>query len=170
MINHEKLLAAINALNSPPVPFTLENVALLPPLPYEGSNSWNTKITVMAKAGQAYSSQIDFYYRRIDLKEMGALTISSDQFFSTSSILTMLNNLNTAPDRQKPVLAEADLVSFSLPPFSLNGDAHVVSLLADDGSLGWIGQTEMLLAYNLPDVSALYQFMTETMPTPGYLP
>lgn len=170
MINQEKLLAAINALNSPPEPFTLENVALLPPTPHAGSNSWNTKITVAAKPGQGYSNQIEFYYRRIDLKELGTLEIASDQLFTNAGILAMLNSLNTAPERQKAILAENDLIAFSVPPFALNGDAHVVNLLADDTSLGWIGETTMLLAYNLPDVTSLYQHLTETLPTPGYLP
>lgn len=170
MINHDKLLAAINALNTPPVPFTLDNVALLPPTPHEGSSSWNTKIVVAAKPGQGYSSQIDFYYRRIDLKEMGPLALSSDKFFTVAGILSTLSNLNTAPDRQKAVLTESDLVDFSLPPFALNGDAVTVKLKAESSSLGWIGETTLTLAYNLPDVSALYRFFTETAPTPGYLP
>jgi hypothetical protein len=170
MLNHEKLLAAMNALNSPPEPFTLDNVKLSLPQPHAGDNAWNTKITVTAKPGRGYSSSIDFYYHRIDLAEYGLLEIESPQSFTMDGILVVLNNINERPENEKANIAELDLVPVTLPAFAPNGDAHSIILTADRNSLGWTGTAPILLAYNLPDVTDLFQYMTETLPEPGYLP
>ena len=101
---------------------------------------------------------------------MGELVIASEQEFTRESVLTVLNNLNVLPETQKALLTENDLVPFTMPQFYEHGDAHVLRLDAEKDSLGWIGSNAVILAFNLPDVSALSRFFNETMPKPGYLP
>lgn len=165
MLNPEKLLAALNALNSPPVPFTLENVVLSTPQPYVGNAPWNTKITATAMPGEGYSSSMDFYYHRIDLSEMGVVEIASRQPFTVDNILVVLNNLNTAAIDTRADLTLADLEEVTLPTFSPNGDAQTITLDAHDTSIGWIGVNKVLLAYNLPDVGTLINFYNTEMAT-----
>lgn len=165
MLNPDKLLAALNALNSPPEPFTMANIVLSAPAPYSGPNPWNTKITVTAVPGQGYSSSLDFYYHRIDLTELGALAIASAQSFTMDGILVVLNGMNTAPDAENAELDVTDLQPVTLPNFSPNGDAQTITLQAVDSSIGWVGQTNVLLAYNLPDVQPLIDFYNGEMLT-----
>jgi len=164
MLNQEKLLVALNALNSPPEPLTLDSVTFMPPVPYIGADPCNTKISVVAKPAKGYSSTLDFYYHRISLTEMGKLEFSSMQPYTVDNLLLILNNMNAAPLDKTAELALTDLEAIKLPQFAAIGDAQTLAIKAHSDSIGWVGETEMLLAFNLPDVSRLEILYNEILP------
>jgi len=168
MINQEKLLAALTALNTPPVPFTLENVVLSPPTSFPGPNPWNTRVTISAVPAKGYSSGLDFYYHRIDLAELGDLAVVSAVPVTVAGILLVLNNANAALDQDRAELDVSDLEEITLPRMYEHGDATFINLTARANSYGWCGENNLLVAYNLPDVSELETFLYQT--APGYFP
>lgn len=169
MLNAQKILAAINALNSPPIPLTLDNVVVSDPQPsnvqpYPGAIGWNTKITASAKPDLGYANSVEVYYHRIGLEELGTIELLSNYEFTPENVVNLLNNIKGTE------LALEDLEQFVIPEMAEVGDVANIAIAAKERSIGWINTNTVLLGYNIPDnLNKVFETMNVTLPNRGYL-
>jgi hypothetical protein len=162
VLNHQNLLDSINRLNDSPIDLTLSDVSFSDPQVNVGNASFNTKILLSA-AKSPYINSVEFRYHRISLSELSDIELSSNDGFTSQSVIDSINtDFNVSLD-------PADLFDIAIPPFSQDGDVANVVVAALPNSVGWIDNTNVLLAYNLPNVDALYMFFNDALTSPEYL-
>jgi hypothetical protein len=162
MSNADKLLALINADNPYPRPLTFDTVSFSAPLAVAG-DGYNTKVTVSSVPGKMFIGNVDVFYHRIELTELGYTGLLSEAQFTPESILASLN-AQCGTD-----LTLADVEGFTVPTLEV-GEPQTVVLTSKSDSFAWAGEKEVELLFGLPmEVNELHQLVTFTMPSDGYL-
>lgn len=166
MTNPAKILALIDA-NNPPnrLPVSVDTVTLSAPVADYGAG-WNTKLKVSSISGHGFYGDVDVFYHRVTLPELGTIRLLSETQFTSETIVSMIN-AKKGTDLSASDL-HLDLVT--VPTLNLGGMETVV-LAAQESSLGWTGETEVSLLFGLPgNVDLLHQIVTELFPGDGYFP
>ena len=162
MLNHEKLLDSINRLNNLPIDLTAADIVFSAPEVNVGNPILNTKIFLSA-AKLPFINGAQFRYHRIDLQELEDIEISSNEVFTPQNVLAAIN------DTFQIELDPSDLFDIVVPVMDVNGDAANIPIAVMPDSVGWVGTSTALLAFNLPDASGLYSFFTNTLTDPEYV-
>ena len=161
MINQDTIIALINADNPIDIPHTSESITLSLPVVDIGE-SWNTKLTVSSVDGYGYFGDVDVFYHRIELAELGPINLLSETPFTRETIVALLNS------RKGTELDVSDVVDLFVPDMAL-GETGTVVLAAQADSLGWTAEAEIALLFGLPEnVDLLHQLVTVTFPASGY--
>lgn len=168
--NRIKILQALTSENSPPVPFSDDNVVVSDPINVIGTDEdggvqWNTKVVVTAKPTSVYSGSIDIYYRRIDLQVFaGTTSLIQECQFTPQSIINALNHCHRT-DLDLEDIADIDLSQ--LPCQS--GVIRCLDLVATQHSLGWYGSVRVPVVIGIPyEAVRLHNLIHHTMPISNY--
>lgn len=133
-----RLLALINGSNFPLHHLDDTNVQLLAPQPAAGGARYNTNVQVRAVTGQGYTGEREFFYRRIDLQDVGLVVLDTNGLATAQELLDQLNS------QYATFLDLADLEEFVLP--ELTDEAGELTLQARADSLGWTGSLVVQLS------------------------
>lgn len=158
----DKLLDLINAKNPHKHPLTSDQVTFAAPVPNSDA-TWNTKVTVSSVPGKGYRGNVDVFYHRIELTELGtSIGFISEEPFTPETIVSMLN------EKLGITLTLTELDAVTVPAMTV-GDIETVVLAAKSDSFGWVGEIGIDLLFGLPDNDELHQLVTNTLPSSGYL-
>lgn len=161
---YDKLISLINEANINEHTLTKNEIALSNPIP-DSSTTANTKINVLSIPGSGYIGDVDVFYNRIDLAELGTnLSLLSEIQFSLDNIVSELS-LSRVAD-----LDLSDIENITIPSMIV-GDINNVTLTAKQNSLGWIGENNVSLLYGLSynSVNPLHHLMNVVLPGANYL-
>lgn len=161
---YDQLLSLINAINPHSVPFSLGNISFSDPIP-DATTVKNTKITVGSVNGGGYSGNITLFYDRLNFQLLDTTVwLFSDIQFTNDNVISLLNT-----DRNCIFLSSADIVTLNIPNM-VTGDIAIMSLVAQQNSVNWVGNTNLSLFMGFPAIeNRLYDLVNTIFPVAGYL-
>lgn len=127
---------------------------------YQGRN---TQVTVTANPNTQFSGNMNVFYNRLAVSDLGYIGIVSADIISPDDFLAMIST-NKGID----LLAE-EFEPFIIPVLEVGGVAQI-ALVAKSTAIKWYGQTMADYAFNLPpELDLLHQLVNVTLPASGYL-
>lgn len=144
----EEIIALVNDTNSPPKLLTPLLVRFNEPVEETGEG-WDTRVMMRANPGKGYRGNVEIFYTRVPLADLGAApTMRSETGFTKDSLINALNGMLNA------FITPDDLEPFEIPELAV-GETKVVSIIAKENSLGWRGSADVVIQYGRPYLPAV---------------
>ncbi|EKD22663.1 MAG: hypothetical protein ACD_84C00018G0004 [uncultured bacterium] len=159
MLPHDKLLELLNNDNPRQIKFDRTNVTFSNPIENIGEG-YNTRINVDSVPGGGFLGNVDVFYHRINLADLGNdIWLFSDMPFTEDMIISMLNTSRNA------FLLASDLDAMAVPIMAV-GDIRSIVFTTQPNSVNWIGSNNAMLIIGFPGiVSRLDLFLNTTLPS-----
>lgn len=144
MSSFDRVIELVKEKNQPTYPLNPNSVSLNNVV-VESSSTHNTRVTMRARSGTGggYSGQVDLFYTRANLTALGEIAFWREQPYSYEEIFMLINQQKIAQ------MGPEDFTNDGLPVME-NGVVTTFLLSATDGSLGWMGNTQVTLLQGIP--------------------
>lgn len=153
MLSFDRLVEMVNAKNEPTYPLSDGTVRFIDVIP-DLTQAHNTRVTMQSIPGGNYSGQVDLFYTRVNLTELGDLTFVQEAPFTFESLLGLIGNSKGAP------ASPDDFTNGDIPEMETGIPVGFI-LSASDASLAWLGNTQVHLLTGIPnEAKNLNTFLT----------
>lgn len=144
----EKLIDLLNTEFTPQKEFSDKNLRFELPAE-EVTADYNTKMMVKGVPGKGYYGSVELKYRRVPLSAIGdGVELRKEGQLTLEEICEMLNS------SRNTFISVEELEDVVIPPL-VAGDAHVITLTAKAGSIGWTGSQDITIRFGRPYLSVM---------------
>ncbi len=157
MSSFERIITMVNGVNVPTYPLTRESVLFIDVV-VDPANKWNTRVVMKAAAGSDYTGQVELFYTRANLTELGVLELVSEPAFTLESLCDAINLVKTSQ------LTPIDLTNTEVPAMD-TGIPTTFTISADDQSLVWLSNVQVSVVTGIPkEAHNLANFLNNQAP------
>lgn len=147
--SEQQLTNLLNQANLPPKLFDNTRLTYGAAEAVTGESGYDTQVLATAIPGMGYYGTQLIYYTRINLAVLESqVNLYSLTGFTLDTIVSMLNA------QFDTFLDVSDIVPMDIPTLSA-GQAETITLVAQDGSIGWQGQVDITITYGKPQLNAV---------------
>ena len=150
MSSFDRVIEMVYEKNRPTYPLNPNSVSLND-LTVEAAPTHNTRITMVARNRRdgGYSGQVDLFYTRVPLSALGRLAFWREEPYRYEDIFPLINQSKIAQ------MGPEDFTNEGLPPMERGVPVKFI-LSARDGSLAWLGNTQVELLIGVPAIAPAF--------------